>query len=829
MTADLSKLQSRLTQCQVELAKLSRTCTEREQRYVAHKLIQDTNTSLEKLHGEIELASTVSTPLLASDTSEMLGAMYVHSFIGALQSYMKESASTLKQLFAKVSSNDTASRDDFTAFLDKITELTGKDDLTFTEEQSSTIFRRIGKSEGALTVADFKALFKECYTCTQSVELTSELKGSTEIGTIEAGESIEVLETKSDEDSGVHMRCTLARDGSTSGWTSLKASDGTMNFKVALTGASRMKSIFAYVTGVHEKCVDAAEYIEQKTTEVSKAKQGPLAEVKAKLLQLRMKVSQEQAKIDQLKQRATEAHNKIESKYKEDIQKTIDARCKAFADRTMKDAVQAVEAAEQKASTAIQAAKAGIEGKTMSELEAITAAYGEAMLSLAEAKKLVSHILDKHAAFKSSRPILLQPRLDLTKLRSRAESQEKKCTEATRFAREAYDKHVKEASAKARTAVRLAARKAGQTGHEAFSKSTGGKAEMTEAQFQSYIATLPEHGLSEEEVALLFRQAKPTSWVPFSKLVQEYTICEKGVAITDGFDIGSSSTLRKLMEKESWEILEGPREDPETKVQRVRGRALRDGVTGWVSVKGNQGSQFLKATVKPFMSCKESADLHESFASTSPVVRSLRVGEVLEMIEGPREEDVKSEKFLQGTAAKDGAKGWITLQSSEGVTSALQSKDFYVCKSLIAMTDVFDLNKCKVLKKVEPGDVLEVIGSEESKEDTKVEVSRLQFVSAADGKQGWVTLKGNQGTVYMERSTSHYRVDRETELRAGAAKDARVVRKLQAGEAFEAPEPPIEERPPARLGTLARAVDDQAQGWLVFDKRASPVQALKRA
>mmetsp|Transcript_42395 Transcript_42395/g.79518 ORF Transcript_42395/g.79518 Transcript_42395/m.79518 type:complete len:1897 (-) Transcript_42395:76-5766(-) len=822
MIAELSKLQSRLTQSQVELAKLSKQVTEREQSYVAQKLIQDTTDSLDKLHEDIDAAGKVATPLFAGDISELLAGLYVQAVAGALQSHAKSSGATEKELFAKVTSKASASAADFKAFLDKLAELTGNYDVTFSEEQTSIIFKRVATKPGSMTLSDFKALFKECCVCTFSVGLTDKFQGSTDVCTVEAGETVEVMDSKKDADGVQHVHCALARDG-TSGWAPMKASDGAMNFKPSLGGSSQLESIFAYITGINSRCIEAAEFIEQKTTEVAGVKVGPLSEVKAKLLQLRMKVSQEQAKSDQLKKRASEAHEKIVNRYKEEVQKTLEIRCKAFAESTMKEARSALEAAEKKATSAMEMAKTSQDKKSMKELEPIRKAYLEAISSLGEAKKVVTKIQEKHAAFRGTRPILLEARVELTKLRSRADTQEKRCTDATKPLRDAYDKHLKEACSKTRSAIRAAARKSGQTGHEVFAKFAGGKAEMTEEQFKSYVAKLPELGLAKDAVSLLFRETKPTSWVDFSKLVQEYTVCDKGVAITNSFDIGSSTTVRKLMERELWEIIEGPKEDPETKLPRVKGRAVRDGATGWVSVKGNQGSQFLKAAPKPFLLCSKEASLQEGFATASPVVRPLKVGEVLEIVEGPREEEVQSELFLRGTASKDDKSGWITLRSADGVVSASKSTNFYICKSLIAMTDVFDLTSCKVLKKIEPGDALQVTGGEKSKEDASIEVTRLKFRSA-DGKEGWVTLKGNQGTVYMEPSTSHYRVERETALRKGAAHDSATVRVLRVGEAFEAPEPPIEERPPARMGALARAVEDKAQGWIVWNATSAPVK-----
>merc|ERR1712176_1449977 len=94
---------------------------------------------------------------------------------------------------------------------------------------------------------------------------------------------------------------------------------------------------------------------------------------------------------------------------------------------------------------------------------------------------------------------------------------------------------------------------------------------------------------------------------------------------------------------------------------------------------------------------------------SSASVRKLSLDEVLEVVEGPRREVPKPEIVLSGSVCSDGAAGWITLKDSKDTTFATPSKAYYVCKSTIAMTDTFDIKKCKVLRKVEVGEALEVL------------------------------------------------------------------------------------------------------------------------
>jgi len=132
--------------------------------------------------------------------------------------------------------------------------------------------------------------------------------------------------------------------------------------------------------------------------------------------------------------------------------------------------------------------------------------------------------------------------------------------------------------------------------------------------------------------------------------------------------------------------------------------------------------------------------------------------------------------------------------------NASESNQFYVCKSTIAMTDVVDIKACKVLKKVVVGETLQLVADQAGESEQRKDLSRLKFRSARDGKEGWVTLKGNQGTVYLELSTSHYVVERAVSLQAAVSGDSASVRQLEVGEALEVMEPPSVKTPAAQLG-----------------------------
>jgi len=820
ITAELGKLQARLTHCQVELAKLSKQATEREQRFVAQKLLQEANASFEKLHSEVEAAHKVAEPLFAEDTAKFLAGLYSESFASNLREYAKTSGLSGEAIFATFCKSKIANAEDLATFLDKLPELAGKEELGFSGEQAAVILDTIGKG-GKLPVASFTPLLKEYSICALNTTALDKPQGGQEVGTVAAGEGVEFLEQK--EGPGFKMgKVVLARDGTTV-WVDIMASTGAPNFKPSC-GVGRLDSIEAYIISIHRACKHAAETADRKSVEVAGVKQGPLAEVKAKLLQLRSKIGQEQSKVEQLRKQVSVGKNGILEKRKEEVQKVQEVRIKAVASKSVAEAAAAVEAAEKEAEkiTKSSSALGGAEKLaelSIAKLETMKGEADKVLEVLTEARGVVGRVSGSLEARRGpSRAALLEARVDLTKLGSRVGTAEKKVRNSTEAVRTAHSQVVKSATEKARVALRGAARKMQKSSDELFDQSSAGKTEMSSQEFSKFVKKIEGHGLTSEQVSLVYKEFGPHGLRKsgLAKALQEFQRCTKGIAITDTFDIETANTLRKLAPGEIFEVLEGPKEDTETHMQRVRGRALRDGKVGWVSVASNQGTVFLTPVDKPFVWCAAEAALRDQAGSASEQVRALAKDEVLELLEGPREETPEPELLVHCTASKDGVAGWITIRDATGTQAAEPSKGLYVCKSAIAMTDVFDIKNCQVVRKVDVGETLEMVG--EAKEDSAVEISRLEFRALRDGKKGWVTLKGNQGTVFVESSTSHYTISSSVALRSAASRDSPVVRELSVGEKIEAMEAPREEQPDSRILARVRALEDSAAGWLSWTK-----------
>lgn len=297
--------------------------------------------------------------------------------------------------------------------------------------------------------------------------------------------------------------------------------------------------------------------------------------------------------------------------------------------------------------------------------------------------------------------------------------------------------------------------------------------------------------------------------------------------MTSSFTIENSQRIRKLLIGENVEILEGSKEDDEAKVQRVRCRALKDGSTGWVTVKGNQGTSFLKPKEKPIVRCVATVDLNDrSDDAVAAPLRQLKPGELLELLEGPRHPTFDDQIFLEGsvTEGKSVVEGFVWKEALEKSKSSGSSRHF-VCKSGIAMTDVYDINNCKVVGKIPVDEVLEAL--DEGDPDQSGPLPRRRFRSKALDKEGWVTLQGNAGTVYVAESERHYILESPLPLLPAADLKASPKGELKAGQLFEVKKQVTVKRPP-QVQMQARALSDESVGWICFQPGPNaPVTSVK--
>jgi len=203
------------------------------------------------------------------------------------------------------------------------------------------------------------------------------------------------------------------------------------------------------------------------------------------------------------------------------------------------------------------------------------------------------------------------------------------------------------------------------------------------------------------------------------------------------------------------------------------------------------------------------------YESHGPELRKLQPGEVLEVFEGPRKEAAVEVQRVKGTAQKDGKLGWVTFKDAGG--ELLQMTSYLACKQSIAITTTFDISAGKALRKLDVGELLETV--EDPKEDIARSLTRVKVRARNDGIEGFVTMKGNQGTAYVEEASKLYKCVRSTPFEMRFVSGSNPIRMLEEGEAFEVTEGPKAETKQGANRVRGRVLGDSAEGWFTLSKR----------
>jgi len=147
------------------------------------------------------------------------------------------------------------------------------------------------------------------------------------------------------------------------------------------------------------------------------------------------------------------------------------------------------------------------------------------------------------------------------------------------------------------------------------------------------------------------------------------------------------------------------------------------------------------------------------------------------------------------------------------VIHAETNQKMYTIKQSVALTDGQNITDCKVLRKLTEGELFQTEG--EPVEDAGV--FRVEGVAKKDDLKGWLTSKGNQGTVYAEVANKSFTVTKEVELQKAFKSvdvNTELVRMLEVGEELQVTEGPKDEKVPGDTRVKVRCLSDGAVGWM---------------
>jgi len=230
---------------------------------------------------------------------------------------------------------------------------------------------------------------------------------------------------------------------------------------------------------------------------------------------------------------------------------------------------------------------------------------------------------------------------------------------------------------------------------------------------------------------------KDKSGVVLAEAEGKYYTCVATVAITDIFEIKTCKVVRKLAVGEMFLMQEGPVEETEANVTRVKGKSLNDDKEGWITVKGSAGTVYAEASSRHY-SILQDVPLQKKFPSEgSEDIRVLAKGEAIQVLEGPKEETFPPQIRIKGRALSDGATGWFTMKNE----NLKPWSPYYKCTKPTPIHDGRNAEEAKLVRQLEAGEAAELLEGpvEEGKEQ------RMKVRVEKDGIVGWVTFKDGEG------------------------------------------------------------------------------------
>jgi len=813
----LKKLVERMSAATTTISKAKKAVQTHEHNALAKSIVVDVTEKLKELAPEVKKATDHCAPLAVKKGEEFLVHTSHAVLAKALLAHGEAKSLDIDALFKEAGGKKMKDAT-FLKYLAGLPEAIGHEELGFTDARRKELFALLAKG-GSIGNAEFASIFSKTCIVRRPTTITDtfELKEAKTLCQLETTKAIKLTgATKKDESGLTRQQCQYEEH---TGWVTTADSKGSL-METEKPYSKFCQSVDKAIGEANSNVGKVSQFIAAKTKEGGPLTAGALHEARQEVEKLKSQVVDAQKSLSDLKKQVEAGRAEFKKTNSAELNAHIIAKEK-------KEAAEIIGDLEPKVNAAVTACKAVEDaGKDLSSLTGDDIlVFGKPASVKASVDKL---LIAANEAADAARAMMKQGTEAAQKITpptsgskaAKAELQRQNGTlqDAVNGAKKTAGAIVSKChiiiggcSTVASAALRKDAASKGINAEAMFKELSKGSDKISEAALAKKLQAVAE--LKPEHAKLLANkiEAGGISLPTFLKYVQIYYTVSREIAITDEFLVGDTcKTIRKCEKDELLEVMEGPTIDEGSKCTRVKARALLDGQVGWVSVKGNQGTAFLAVAEKPYFASIKAEAALKSDAGGNDVVRTLKMGEVLEMVEGPRKELMPDTIRAKVRAGKDKAVGWIVIKDKEGVTYAECNEKLYTCKSAVAMTDGQNLEDCKVIRKLAVDELF--LASTEPATDEASGITRVKGKTLKDDKEGWITAKGNKGTTYAEATKKQYNVVKEVALET--APNKKEVRKLEAGETFQILEGPKSERAPAESYIKVRCLSDDKTGWV---------------
>jgi len=148
------------------------------------------------------------------------------------------------------------------------------------------------------------------------------------------------------------------------------------------------------------------------------------------------------------------------------------------------------------------------------------------------------------------------------------------------------------------------------------------------------------------------------------RALREVPLQQRFASSSPAVIVGDAKEAHVIKQGEIIEILDGPTEEKVEPVLRFRGRSLQDGADGWMTFREKNFK-----TWSGRYKCVAATALQSVFTSKEgQLIRKLDIGEFVDVLEGPKEDESVRIFRVRARAEKDGATGWATIRGNGGTS-----------------------------------------------------------------------------------------------------------------------------------------------------------------
>mmetsp|Transcript_11925 Transcript_11925/g.31918 ORF Transcript_11925/g.31918 Transcript_11925/m.31918 type:complete len:526 (+) Transcript_11925:1-1578(+) len=160
-------------------------------------------------------------------------------------------------------------------------------------------------------------------------------------------------------------------------------------------------------------------------------------------------------------------------------------------------------------------------------------------------------------------------------------------------------------------------------------------------------------------------------------------------------------------------------------------------------------SIFLKFLAE-YMKVVKATAITSEMGMKGQTLRRVLPGEAVEVLEGPVRDDLVQTLRIRARTLTDSLEGWVTIESNTGSAFLVEGGKvfkFKVGEKGTMFTDDFKYKIRVSNRKLKEGEVME--SRDCAQKDELSGLMRMKVTLKSNGKQGWVTVVGNQNQVFV--------------------------------------------------------------------------------